>query len=188
MDVKRHLQQAIETKEQTTIIYNGGSAPGTTRRIAPIEIKGDSLIARCLESNARKTFKLAKIELSNNQAILPYQVEDRSAWTFAEHTAAIRPIIKAAGWHSEETACSLLLFRFFKNGKLRKTPEMGIRFQEFTTESEWDMQENRPIQTEKPAVNPWKVFAPNQESTRSFRHLDKAFSAFAEALSVATNE
>lgn len=182
MDAKLHLQRIIEAKEQTTIIYNGGSAPGAARRIAPIEIKGDSLIARCLESNVRKTFKLAKIELVTTQPIVPYQVDDRSSWTFAQHTTALRAAIEATGWHSSETDCSLLLFRFFKNGKLHKTPVMGISFQEFTTEGGWDMAENRPVQTVKPAVNPWKVFAPNQESTRSFRHLDKAFSAFAEAL------
>lgn len=178
MDVTAHLQQVIDLNSQTTIIYHGGSTPGSARRISPIEIKEGTLVARCHESNARKTFKLDKIELATSQEIFPYSPpEDRTAWSFAEHLAVHIQAIEVAGWHIEKTDDSLSVYRFFKNGKPRKTPFASIWFSEFTAEGGWDMEAMQPTQTEKPSTSPWKVSV-GESATRSFKHLDRAVAAF----------
>lgn len=182
MDVTAHLQEVIDRKSQTTIVYHGGSAPGSARRISPIEIKGDTLIARCLESNARKMFKLDKVELATTQEIFPYRPsEDRSAWTFAEHMAAYLPILQAAGWHIEATEDSLNLFLLFKNGRPRKRPEAYIRYEPIAEHETFDWPSRERLVRQEPAKNPWKVSA-GSGGVRAFKRLDKAFAAFVSAV------
>jgi len=184
MEVLSQLQRTISEHGQITIIYNGGSAPGAARLISPIEIRGDSLIARCHETNTRKTFKLAKIDLATTQPITPYQVEDRSAWTFSQHCADIRPLLESKGWSVTEGADSLQIFRVFKNGSPRKTPSASITFSEFTQTSEYDWASREQTVTQTLSTSPWKVFGGDKAgATRSFKHLDRAFAAFRETVS-----
>lgn len=179
MDVTTHLQRVIDQKEQTTIIYHGGSSPGTARRISPIELKGDSVVARCLETNARKTFKIGKIELATSQPITPYQPpEDRSAWTLQQHLALHLPDITRAGWHVKAEDDSVELSRLFKNGKPRKTPDLALCFSPVVTRRELDWETKTWVEvTVDSSSKPWKLSCQGSE-TRSFKSLERAFDAF----------
>lgn len=46
-NVEHVLVDAIENKQSLTVVYLGGSQPGTLRNISPISINGDKLRARC---------------------------------------------------------------------------------------------------------------------------------------------
>ena len=67
-EVYEKVKTAIEEKSAISILYSGGSAPGTPRKITPIRIrttkKSDSEIfisALCHISNTEKTFAVSKI-------------------------------------------------------------------------------------------------------------------------------
>lgn len=181
MDVTEHLQQVIEHKGQTTIIYNGGSAPGSARAISPIELRGDTLIARCLETNARKSFKLAKVEIATTQPIEPYRPkEDRSSWSFQQHLDDLMPALIAAGWHISTGPDFVEVGRLFKNGKPRKTPDAGLYYTPLTTRRELDWTTKSWVDISEPSTLPWKLVCSGADA-RSFKLLGRAFSAFTEA-------
>ena len=65
-NVEHVLVDAIENKQSLTVVYLGGSQPGTLRNISPISINGDKLRARCHSSGAVKVFNLGKIQLPSD--------------------------------------------------------------------------------------------------------------------------
>ncbi|MCD1631376.1 WYL domain-containing protein [Marinobacter shengliensis] len=67
MDVLQQLEEAIETGEVLTIVYNGGSQPGATRKISPIKIEGAKVRARCFSTNAVKLFNLEKVVIPDGE-------------------------------------------------------------------------------------------------------------------------
>ena len=62
--LRKILEEAIGTGELITIIYHGGSEPGSRRMISPIKVDDKIVRARCLTSNKVKGFSIDKIELS----------------------------------------------------------------------------------------------------------------------------
>ncbi len=70
------LKKSLGTGEILNIIYHGGTEPGTTRRILPIQIKGDILCARCLSTLRVKSYSLDKIELANGDEVTFHGVHD----------------------------------------------------------------------------------------------------------------
>ena len=57
------LSEAIETGEILSVIYHGGSQPGSVRQLSPIKVTSREVRARDASSNAVKTFLVAKMEL-----------------------------------------------------------------------------------------------------------------------------
>jgi len=56
------LNGAIDAKKTTKIIYKGGSQPGTVRKILPLKIEGNKLIADCLSSEKQnQIFEMDKV-------------------------------------------------------------------------------------------------------------------------------
>ena len=63
MEVKERLIEASKTGEIITIVYHGGSQPGTKRDISPIRVSKTEVRARCLVTEELRTFKLSKLEI-----------------------------------------------------------------------------------------------------------------------------
>lgn len=63
MDLRESLTLSATAGEILTIVYHGGSQPGTKRQIVPIEIRRDALSAMDLSTNKRKQFSINKIEI-----------------------------------------------------------------------------------------------------------------------------
>ncbi|MDA6709672.1 hypothetical protein OSL02_25410, partial [Escherichia coli] len=77
-NVRHILLDAIENKKSLTVIYLGGSQPGTLRDISPISISEDKLRARCHSTNAVKFFNIGKIQLPRegaNKQVISSQVD-----------------------------------------------------------------------------------------------------------------
>jgi len=62
MGVEELLREAAETGEIVTVIYHGGSQPGTKRRLAPITVTAREIRARDIPTGEVKNFLLSKIE------------------------------------------------------------------------------------------------------------------------------
>lgn len=63
MGLKERLTEASETGEIITIVYRGGSQPGTKREISPIKVSKTKVQARCLATEEIRTFNLSKLEI-----------------------------------------------------------------------------------------------------------------------------
>ena len=66
MSIHSILCEARDNGEVLKIKYHGGSQPFTLREIYPISISKDKVMARCLNSNAVKTFVIDKIEICDS--------------------------------------------------------------------------------------------------------------------------
>ena len=66
MNIQKIISEAISTGEIITIVYEGGSQPGTKRQISPISISNSMVRAICLNSNEMKLFCLSKIQIVSN--------------------------------------------------------------------------------------------------------------------------
>ena len=178
MEVLEQLQAAIQTGEVLTIVYNGGSQPGTTRQISPIKIEGAKVRARCFSSNAVKVFRLEKIEITerptSNGYVDPIELPkfedlDQVAEYYTEH-------FEKQGWTVESYPDAFLLFDHFKNGKPRKTPALSLTYDEDTSEIFWSGEEDDPFVSGK-RQKPWSVTGRSQTFS-AFKHLNKAMQKF----------
>jgi hypothetical protein len=160
INILSKLHEAIGTGELISIIYHGGSEPGTARMILPIKIEGDKVRARCYTSNKVKAFSLEKIELAADD-IPDYTGAHQEPASLKEAIAPYLNELKAAGWDIELTSDSAGLFTFFKNGKRRKTPDLGIYYQ-------------NPNENDGINHRPWYV------SGHAYKYLSKAILKFME--------
>ena len=139
MDVVQALESSIEAGEILVVAYHGGSKPGSVREIAPISIKNGKVRARCYSSNAVKTFIAEKIEILNSHEDKPSEKWEASIVPFSDCDSIssfienARSDLEELGWFVQ---CSkdehAQLFRYFKNGKLRKTSDIDFSFNEYT--------------------------------------------------------
>lgn len=181
MDKIARLDEVIAESGTLVIIYHGGSAPGAARGIAPIEISGRMLVARCLETNKRKLFNLAKIEIAGGNPITPYSeviavAKRLEAKSFEELKAELIPKLKAQGWHVVEGDDHLSVRRFFKNGKPRKGDAAAIQYTPKKMSWEWDDVAGDMVHVELDVARPWSVSGDLQGS--SYVILAHAFRAF----------
>jgi hypothetical protein len=188
------ITAAIEAGETLEVIYHGGSQPGTLRAIIPRSIRGDKLIAVCVNSHTSKTFIIEKIEV----------VEEGSKQKSAKHDPRItrqksqyesldellnenREFLETLGWHierdtktfqiadSHEQHCEhLFLYSHFKNGKLRKSPDIELSFEALT----WDVfADSETPENIRKRVRPWTIRA-RKKQTKNYGNLDKAADLF----------
>jgi hypothetical protein len=61
--LKDKLIEASKAGEIITIVYHGGSQPGTKRDISPIRVSETEVLARCLVTEKPRTFRLSKLEI-----------------------------------------------------------------------------------------------------------------------------
>ena len=201
----RRLKESIETGETLRIIYHGGSQPGTVREIVPQSIKGEKLRAFCIGSGASKTFIISKIEIveDNNKQEVEYNSEiARQQINPVQHYKSIddllkdkREFLESLGWQvknntekyqiadSREQYCEYLsLYSHFKNGKIRKTPDIVLSFEALTSDGINIIFSSDSINAEeviKERVRPWGIRA-KKEQTKTYGSLDKASEQFLE--------
>lgn len=166
MDLVERLKQASEAGEIITIVYNGGSQPGTKRQISPIKVTQREVRARDMAANEVKTFLVSKLEIvSENHPANDYVVGvvlPPEATNLVELLKAKVKELENLGWHVKLSELGVSVHRYFKNGKPRKGADVGIMKQEDSTS------------------RPWYVWGPDLASARTFSHLDKVVALFLE--------
>ncbi len=165
MEMLAHLREVIAAGSTTTIIYHGGSAPGAARAVAPISIERGTLVARDLETNKRKTYLLAKVEVVTDQAITPYR--DAIAEQARRREMPIEALRdEAAAIFAEPMFLVLLegsrleIFRRYKNGNLHRHPDVRFDFVPREMAYVWDdeaMDHGRASRVERDNRRPWRV-------------------------------
>ena len=162
-----------------TIVYHGGSQPGTIRDIAPVSVSDGRVRALCLASDQVKTFLLEKIDILGEGANI-----DAAKWDPAkELVRKYRSLSNVAetendffsrlGWHIELSNDCISLHRRFKSGKPLKTSDVSIRYEEFTFDSVVDeFGEFHEINKRK-RLRPWTVCGKSKHTT-SYKSLDDA--------------
>ena len=65
--------------------------------------------------------------------------------------------LRDMGWHVEIGDDRCELFRYFKNGKPRKSSEVAIYFSEFDIRSGWDNELEAIVDTQTKSDTPWRV-------------------------------
>ena len=161
------LSEAIETGEILSVIYHGGSQPGSVRQLSPIKVTSREVRARDVSSNAVKTFLVAKMELIGS--ILTTKQYDPNVINGNVEPASIEEAfqnqvekLKGIGWHVELEKDSISLHSYFKNGKVRKGADVGI--------TKYDENPSRPFY----------VYGPSLASARTFGKLSSAIELFNE--------
>lgn len=197
MDIKEKLEKSIQSGEILEIIYYGGSYPGKLRKVQPIKIDGNKLIAKCLSSNEVKTFSISKIAVQENGLTLGANssaLEFKSLFNFEDlitFLTEFRNELENMGWFiTSENNSYLALHSFFKNGKPKKTPDISILYSEYSEEIVYDSDRNEFINVRKKMQKPWSVRAINQ-TTRTYAKLNSAletFITFAKSYSPRENE
>ncbi len=185
MDARDTIATAIAATATLTIRYAGGSQPGTTRQVQPIAIQGDHLSALCLSSGIEKTFRLSKIEvLSATTAPPTYSPEYRRVepTSLGEVVATIQTDLEAMGWIVvADTDTELSVYRRFKNGSLRKTPDVTIQYFPTRTDLAVDEKTGELVErNERASARPWYVRSSLDAQAASFAHLSAAAERFVQ--------
>jgi hypothetical protein len=179
------LQKAIDNAEVIKIKYHGGSQPGTVRKISPISISNDKVIARCLSSNSVKAFIISKIELceSNNQddgiEWDPAKKSEVKYGSFAIFCDLHRSELESLGWHVNSDANFISIHRRFKNGNPLKGSDVSLYYEEFTSDVFVDMDGEFREENVRKRQRPWMVSVRGMQS-RTYGNLDKAADLFME--------
>jgi len=165
MDVVERLERAAKAGERLTIVYHGGSQPGTAREIGVIRVTPLEVRARCYASNTVKTFKVSKIEIVGDEEVIPSydpQPEPAPPLGILDVLSRRADDLKSFGWHVEIDEDSISVHRYLKNGRPQKRAAAGIL--------------RRP---ESP-TRPWYVYGPDFAAARTLGNLLKASALFLE--------
>ena len=185
MDIMHTLEAAIGTGELLTMSYAGGSQPGATRMISPIKVEGDKVRARCYTSNRIKVFNINKITIieRNSSGETSYK-DGQPTPEPSTLTEAIEPHVEeltSMGWHLELSEEKVGVYRFFKNGKMRKTPDVYMIYQEYTTDYFDQDLGGELIEHKRKSSRPWYVRSNTSgDNASSFSVLSRAVTRFVE--------
>jgi len=152
-----------------------------------MSISSEEVIAHDLATDEVRTFKLAKIELLDaGERIAAYDPngpppgEDPGPLTLGESLGWVRAEFEALGWHVQIHVDGVSLHNFFKNGKPRKTPVVGISFSEWTVDM-FDDGDGRGLQeVRRPSKRPYYVFSSGFTQARTFAGRPNAVALFLE--------
>ena len=165
-DLIAAMEAAAVSGEAVEVIYHGGSQPGTSRLVFPVGISGGTLTARCIATGGTKTFKLDKLELANGQQPTTRYVPNQPRAEPVDLAAAIEPdleMLSLGGWVVELEHDRVGVHRRFKNGSLRKSPDVYMMLQK-------DM--------DYPGSRPWYVRSAHDGRSATFRSLGSAAERF----------
>jgi len=180
-NLKQILVSASETGEIISIKYHGGSQSGSIRQISPISVRNDDVRARCLATNQVKTFKLSKMELEQSSELLKTYIPGKKVSEPNSITEALeehKELFFNLGWKLVIGKEEAGVYRTFKNGKLRKTPDVHIQYHEFTYDyTDWDDDGNE-VEYTKPSVRPWYIRSNPANQGTSFKKLSSAIEKF----------
>jgi hypothetical protein len=187
------LRSVAGSGETVTIVYNGGSRPGESRVVIPISVSNDKLLASQPGSCVNKTFRLDRIasvelasgQLGRNERAAPPQgptlPEVPSLKTLAEYVDLYRPELVKAGWHLYESADSLRVAGFFKNGKPKKGASVGISYSDPSTERAFDLDTGTLVNAPRELTGrekPWSVGSWRFTASHSYSILEHALAVF----------
>ncbi len=182
-ELQQILAKAARTGEVIRIIYHGGSQPGSQREISPITVTSTETRARDISTGIVKEFILSKIELvdadshaPNYDPTLPPQVEEFK--TIEEALSGRVSELEHLGWHVDLSSDSISLFNVFKNGKLKKIPDITLSYNEYVDESYYDPNVDKMVEEKKKSTKPFRLSAKNLPIARTFGHLSKAIELF----------
>jgi hypothetical protein len=181
------MKEKIEILENTImqglnleIQYNGGSQPGTYRRIKPLDIKNDNLYAKCLICNEAKYFKIDKIYICRDGEYNKSNEYQLGAKPFSKYKDILNIYEKTheefekLGWITYYENNSLGLYLTFKNGNRKKKPDVFISYMEYLIGINEDGSEFKNKND-----RPYLVFAKN-EYCFGLKYIDKAADKFIE--------
>jgi len=177
LSVLDKLQESINTAKTLKVRYHGGSQPGTIREIVPISIFKNKIRAKCLSSNAVKTFLIDKIEIFDTSN--PSTTWNKEAITKIEYTSLKEVYeqnlskLEKLGWHIELEESAIFLCRKFKSGKPLKGSDISLNFEEYTYDLIFYDEDDIREENHRKRQRPWIVRTKNLE-TRTFGKLDKA--------------
>lgn len=184
-ETEKTLRDAIESGEILTIRYHGGSQPGASREIAPIQITKDKVRARCYASNAVKLFAIGKIEII--ETLLGNQNEWDPAKQAQEFYKDLRDAyektklkVEAMGYYAELKGDKYSL-RYLKDDRPKEIVAI-IAFSEYSNNvflvlsAWWKHAKGSKSRGEKRS-KPYTVWVLGQ-SGKSFKSLDKAMNDF----------
>jgi hypothetical protein len=179
------LRIAAATGELVSIIYSGGSQPGTVREIRVISINANDMRAHDIAIGVDKSYSLSKVEIAKRGAVvLTYDPNFRPAEdtrTIKEALASKVAELEAAGWNVELTQNAIYLREHFKNGKVRKSAVMGLTFNEFVTDIAIDDEDwSKLVQESRKSKRPYHVVGPTYKGGAGFAKLSGAIEAFME--------
>lgn len=193
MSTEARLLQAIQTGEVLKVAYHGGSNPGAVREIAPIEISGDKVSARCYTSNAVKTFVIARIVVLEGHLAphapnwFPQPESEPTYFTLTGFFESNRGVWQFLGWHTELQETQLTLHRTFKSGKPLKTSDVSLNYEEYASDFVVGLDGELREENVRNRPRPWVVRAKKMD-TGTFSALDKAAEIFLQhARSLAPN-
>ena len=185
MGTEDKLRKAVELGEPLRVIYQGGSQPGTVRTIAPISIQNGKVRAKCFNSGAVKLFMVEKLIIvdSNEQT-------DATEWEAAPKVTPVygsvpelledkQDMLSRLGWHVQTDENRLSLHRRFKNGKIRKGPDVDLEYNAYTYDVVVDADGNTHEENVRRSTRPWCLRCKTQP-TRTFGHLGSAAEVFME--------
>ncbi len=165
--LSKKLNEAVETGEIISVIYHGGSQPGTVRQISPLKVTHREIRAREVATGAVKTFLIDKMELAQGKSDAKQYNPD--AVNKLPEPSTIQEVfqsevegLKRLGWYIQLEINSISLHRYFKNGKPRKGADVGIT-----------KYEDNPSR-------PYYVYGPSLATARTFGKLSKAIRLFSE--------
>jgi hypothetical protein len=132
LNIQKIISDAISTGEIITIVYDGGSQPGTKRQISPIHISNSMVRARCLNSNEIKLFSLSKIRVvSNTDSFKSYNPNSQKP--AADEPCNLSEILskhinefKALKFHLEIRENYAAAHRVLENGGIVEKPDVII--------------------------------------------------------------
>ena len=185
MDIRHILEDAISSGELLAISCSGSSQPGATRMISPIRVEGDKVRARCYTSDRVKLFSIDKI------AIVEVDIKGGASYLEGLHlpepetlTEAIEPHIQELikiGWHVEVSETEVGVYRSFKNGKMRKTPDVYMIYQEYTADYLDQDTDGELVEQKRKNSRPWYVRSnASGENASSFSMLSHAVTKLVE--------
>jgi hypothetical protein len=166
VELRERLKSAADAAEMVSIIYHGGSRAGIARRVLPVRVTEDAVWAIEADGEQRKQFKLAKIELAP-EGVEAKNLSDEPSAEPATLDDALAPYVReleAAPWVLVREPSHTALYGRFKNGKLRKRPQLSISYLEpsnIRRETNWETGEKllveRPLNGNE---RPWSVSGP----------------------------
>ena len=180
------IRNAIAKKQRIKILYAGGRHPGTVREIAPIEIRGEKVRARCYSSNAVKMFFIHKIKVPD-QPHLFHEWSDKPKYkSMSDLLDQIKQDLEYLGWHvnyekGEDTE-SIKLNRKFKDGVPLKTADAEISYSKYYHQSDINPFTFEVISPEPKKLisdRPFYVWGKGYPS-KSYKYFDKAAAYFIE--------
>jgi predicted DNA-binding transcriptional regulator YafY len=177
--IKDHITGAIFSGQPLRIIYNGGSQAGRVREIAPVDLSDDEVRAVCLATKRVKTYKLSRMELPQkgftDEQYAPKKILPEPT-SLEDALEPYRPEIESMGWTLKVEKDFSGVFRCFKNGKLRKTPDVYIEFHEYTVDICFD-EAGQEVEERRLSARPWYV-SHKRKTGSTFKNLGAAAEKF----------